>query len=115
MISEFFQNFQKLFEVCFAKAHKKKYCWKISRVYLSNTPLTKNQRLKKYLKDMFEKHTLRTIFFFSLIKIEHVKHNFKLMDLAQPCGLGFLAQIPNPKTPSRIKNEKLKIKQGFFA
>jgi hypothetical protein len=26
-----------------------------------------------------------------------------------------LGQIPNPKTPSRIKNEKLKIKQGFFA
>jgi hypothetical protein len=25
-----------------------------------------------------------------------------------------LAQIPNLKTPSRIRNEKLKIKQGFF-
>jgi hypothetical protein len=36
------------------------------------------------------------------------------MDLAQLCGLGFLAQIPNLKTPSRIINEKLKIKQGFF-
>jgi len=93
--------------------HIKKYCWKNNRVYLSNTPLTKNQRFKKCLKAMFEKHTLRTIFFF-LIKIEHVKHDFKLMDLAQPCGLGFLAQIPNLKTPSRIRNEKLKIKQGFF-
>jgi hypothetical protein len=27
--------------------------------YLSNTPLAKNQRLKKYLKTMFDKHAFK--------------------------------------------------------
>jgi hypothetical protein len=39
---------------------KNKQCWKIRRACFLNTPLTKNQRLKKYLKVVFEKHVLRT-------------------------------------------------------
>jgi hypothetical protein len=59
---------------------------------LPNTPLTKNQKLKKYLKAVFEKHALRKKYcVFSLIKIK-AKHGLKLINTAQPRGLGFLAQ-----------------------
>jgi hypothetical protein len=53
--------------------------------------------------------------FFPLIKIKHAKLGLKLMDLAQPRGLGFLAQSPSPKTQYRNRYKTLKIKHGFFA
>jgi hypothetical protein len=43
--------------------------------YLSNTPLAKNQRLKKYLKAMFDKHAFKTRkYILPLIKIRYSKH-----------------------------------------
>lgn len=52
--------------------------------------------------------------FFPLIKIEHTKLDLKLIDLAQPSGLGLLAQSPSLKTQFRNRYKTLKIKQGFF-
>lgn len=38
---------------------KKKHYWKVNRTCLSNTLLAKNQRLKKYFKAMFDKHSFK--------------------------------------------------------
>jgi hypothetical protein len=57
----FFRIFWNLFAVRVVKTLKKnKHYWKISWACLSNTPLTKkNERLRIFLKVVFDKHILR--------------------------------------------------------
>jgi hypothetical protein len=77
-------------------------------VYLQNTPLTKNQRLRNGFKAVFGKHILRTKYcIFLLMKIKHAKHFLIENEITQMFK-------PTNKVRKQ-KNKDFKIKHIFLA